>query len=136
MESNLNQTGNELGDTLIANSIITGSIIFNARLQYLSEDHIDKVAIWSRAFVRQKAYLLTNEQRYASTKHGALCTLIDPANLIKSVVASWSYKLIARGDNLLFKPNWFDEYSIISEHLGFPSLDHMINYTNRDWEKA
>ena len=102
----------------------------------MSDNHIDKVSIWSKAVVRQKAYLLTNEQRYASTKHGAICTLIDPANLIKTLVASWSYKLIARGDNLLFKPNWFEEYSTISDHLGFTSLDHMINYTNRDWEKA
>ena len=51
LNSNLNKSGDELGNTLIANCIITGSIIFNARLQYLSTKHIRMVSMWSTFFL-------------------------------------------------------------------------------------
>ena len=50
LNSKLNKSGDELGNTLIANCIITGSIIFNARLQYLSTKHIRMVSMWSTFF--------------------------------------------------------------------------------------
>ena len=42
-ESNLNHSGDELGDTLIANSIIIGSMIFNSRLQCISKTNTETV---------------------------------------------------------------------------------------------
>ena len=59
LESKLNHCGDELGDTLIANSIITGSIIFNTRLQYISTKNIKLISKWSLFFVRAKSYLLS-----------------------------------------------------------------------------
>ena len=136
LESKLNQSGDELGDTLIANSIITDSVIFNTRVKYLAGEHISKIAIWSKLFVRKSVYLLRDDQRFASTKHGSICTLINPETFIQTLVASWSYKLLISGESPAFKPNWFEEYNIICDTHGFMSLDHMINYTDKNWEQV
>ena len=94
------------------------------------------VAKWSSFFVRSSNYLLTNLQRAATSRHGALCTLINPVNLITTLAASWSYKLIIQGAQLLFQHSWFKQYAQICRAHKFRALDHMINSTTVDWDKV
>ena len=61
VESDLNHSGDELGDTLIANSMIIGSIIFNTRLQYISNTNIAAVGRRCTFFIRAKNYMLTDQ---------------------------------------------------------------------------
>ena len=129
IEANISHSGDELGDTLIANSIIIGSLIFNSRLQYLSTTNMTTISEWCTHFVRDTNYLLTNQQRYASSSHGNICPLIDVNKSIPTLVASWSFKLIVQGQTLMFSKSWFRYFIQIAKIHKFRSVDHMLNCT-------
>ena len=134
LESKLNHSGDEQGDTLIANSIIIGSMIFNARLQYISRTDIATASRGCTLFIRAKNYLLTDQQRFASTNHGNLCPLINVNRLIPTLVASWSFRLIIQGQPLLFSNSWYRYFAQVAKHHKFRSVDHMLNCTTTQWE--
>ena len=134
VESDLNHSGDELGDTLIANSMIIGSIIFNTRLQYISNTSIAAVGRWCTFFIRAKNYMLTDQQRYATASHGNICPLIDVNKLIPALVASWSFKLIIQGRPLIFRNSWFRYFAQAVKHYKFRSVDHMLNCTTMRWD--
>ena len=63
LESKLNHSGDEQGDTLIANSIIIGRMIFNARLQYISRT--------SRQLAEDAHYLSGQRTTFLPTNKGS-----------------------------------------------------------------
>ena len=92
--------------------------------------------MWSTFFIRTKWSLLRDSQRMATTNHGALLTLIDPETLVTTLTASWAFKLIAQGQDLLFKSSWFTQFAEICSRHEYRSLDHMINCRTINWNKV
>ena len=135
IESNIDHSGDELGDTLIANSMIIGSLIFNTRLQYLCKTNITTASEYCTLFIRENKYPLTSKQRYASSNYGNICPLIDVNKSIPALVASWSFKLIIQGQPLMFSKSWFRYFPQVATTHKFRSVDHMLNCTTTQWEK-
>ena len=134
IDSNLNHSGDELGDTLITNSIIIGTLISNSRLQYISKTNTETVNQWCTNFIRSKSYLPTDQQRFAPVKHGSICPLIDVSKLVPTLTASWSFKLLIQGQSLLFSESWYRYFTQAAKHHKFRSVDHMLNCTTTKWD--
>jgi hypothetical protein len=107
LDSKLRHCGDQIGDTITVNSLFLSIPIYSTRLQYHSHTflNIDTLAL---KFVRGNSYLITNEQRHASRKDGAIVPLIKLVKLAITLTAKWFYRILSTPD-----PNFrpiFSEY--------------------------
>ena len=129
--STLVKSGDDLSNTITANSILIGSCIFIANFSYVSEEKLLNVQKWIEFFIRGKAYTMNKEKRRASSKDGAVVTLLHLPDIVTTLVAKWIFKILNCDSPPPYARIWLHELNLIAKHLKFSSLDHFLTSSTK-----
>ena len=64
--------------------------------------------------------------RYQSRHHGTPVPLIKLTDLVDTLLARWTHRILCCPKPPTYASNWIAEYGKIAAHLDYDSLDHLI----------
>ena len=129
LNSKLRHCGNQIGDTITVNSLVLSIPIYTMRLQFYPKHVCKEADKLAKKFIRGTGYLIRDSQRYATTRDGALVTLINMTRLAITLQAKWFYRILhatTLKETPIFTPFWLHYLPQILRKYNCMSLDHLI----------
>jgi hypothetical protein len=124
------KVGNEIGDTITINAVLIGSCVFTAQYEAITKSNYEKIEKWATFFIRKRNYMTRDAMRYQSRHHGTPVPLIKLTDLVDTLLARWTHRILSCPSPPTYASNWIAEYGKIAAHLNYDSLDHLIMSTD------
>ena len=126
LNNNLLKVGNEIGDTITINAVLIGSAVFNAQYEAISRSNYATIERWAKFFIRKRNSLTQDAKRYQSRHHGNPVPLIKLLDLVDTLMARWTSRILTPGPRPAYACNWLHELNAIAKYLQYDSLDHLL----------
>ena len=126
LKNKLLDVGNEIGNTITVNAVLIGSCVFTTQFQTISKSGIETIEKWIKFFIRKNNYITQDAKRYQAKSNGNPSPLLKLSDLIDSLVAKWTYRILATPTIPTYACNWLSEFNAIAKYLQYDSLDQLI----------
>ena len=126
LNNKLLKVHNEIGDTITINAVLLGSAVFNAQYEAISRSNYATIEKWAKFFIRKRNSITQDAKRYQSRHHGNPVPLIKLLDLVDTLMARWTHRILSPGPQPAYASNWLHEFNAIARYLKFESLDQLM----------